>query len=189
MAVLPTVSPKGTLLATLAVYAPLVSLIWRRPEPRLFPVYVALGNAAAFAAGWHVHEKAILGVTIPLLVAALQLKDGALAYRVAVLDIVANFSLLPLLPRHEDLPLKWILFGLAFCMDAALAKAFEPLKPLPRYLLVYAVVGFYAVCVHDTLFRGRMEFLPLLLISCSGAVGILTLVGGVYVWAAAFERK
>ncbi len=54
MAVLPTVTPRHAAALTGLLYLPLARRIWLAPKPELFPVYVALGNAVAFAAGWHV---------------------------------------------------------------------------------------------------------------------------------------
>eukprot|EP00913_Durusdinium_trenchii_P034359 g32144.t2 len=52
---------------TLLAYLPLLRAIWQAPERGSLSLYVALGSAVAFSFGWHVHEKAILMVTIPLL--------------------------------------------------------------------------------------------------------------------------
>ncbi|PHJ25332.1 alg8 glycosyltransferase family protein [Cystoisospora suis] len=102
--VLPDVAPLTVALLTLALYTPLLIVIWRRPSSRLFPVYVALGASVCFATGWHVHEKAVLLVTIPLGVAAWASSDPFLRTMHFVLNTASNVAILPLLPRpHESL--------------------------------------------------------------------------------------
>lgn len=173
-AVLWTVPPKATFGLTLLAYGPLLWKIWQAPDRQGLALYVALGSAIAFTFGWHVHEKAILMVTIPLL-AALPAKDRGelpdLRDAAVQLSTVATFSVMPLLPlKQPETVLKWALFVFGLVMEHHL------LRPSSRFgwlLLALAGLGVYRDAGgHELLFRG-MEFLPLLLTSDFCAVLVL----------------
>eukprot|EP00435_Cladocopium_sp_Y103_P001919 s1004_g1.t1 len=176
-AVLWTVPPKATFGLTLLAYGPLLWKIWQAPDRHGLALYVAVGSAIAFTFGWHVHEKAILMVTIPLLAALPALKEdrgGTELRDVAVqLSTVATFSVMPLLPlKQPETALKWALFVFGLVMEHRL------LRPSSRFswlLFALAGLGVYrdAGGGHELLFRGRMEFLPLLLTSDFCAVLVL----------------
>ncbi|CAE7707803.1 ALG8 [Symbiodinium microadriaticum] len=173
-AVLWTVPPRATFILTLLAYCPLLMNIWHCAGPAgagrgIFATYLALGSAVAFSFGWHVHEKAILMVTIPLLSAP------SLSASNLVLSSVACFSVMPLLPhRMMETSIKWLLF-----LFGGLVEVFLKDRPLlghagrwPWILLgaSYALLGAYRdFGGHSLLFRGRMEFLPLLLTSAARA--------------------
>lgn len=177
-AVLWTVPPRATFILTLLAYCPLLMNIWHCAGPAgagrgIFATYLALGSAVAFSFGWHVHEKAILMVTIPLLSAP------SLSASNLVLSSVACFSVMPLLPhRMMETSIKWLLF-----LFGGLVEVFLKDRPLlghagrwPWILLgaSYALLGAYRdFGGHSLLFRGRMEFLPLLLTSDFCAILVL----------------
>lgn len=206
--VLWTVPPKATFALTLFAYIWLMIAIWRRTSPETsaaqgtssaFTLYVALGSAISFSFGWHVHEKAILMVTIPLIVAASRSTNKALISATLALSAVATFSILPLLPdRPLETALKWILFVAGYIIEvkllhlglspastpgqAAGAEANGSLATLgfgklcPGWLVAlgYLLLGIYRdFGGHRLLFCGRMEFLPLLLTSDFSAVLVL----------------
>merc|ERR1712224_462776 len=120
--VLWTVPPKATFALTLLLYVPLFIVIWRQTPPSqsskeknaskrkkfnvvpvqrrgAFALYVSMGSAIAFSVGWHVHEKAILMVTIPLVVAALGIGHKELSCATCGLSFIGTFSVLPLMPN------------------------------------------------------------------------------------------
>ncbi|OZC06270.1 ALG6, ALG8 glycosyltransferase family protein [Onchocerca flexuosa] len=67
--ILPSVSPFGTLLMTLVLLLPILSLI-RTRHVKNFPLLLTLSAFAFFLAGYHVHEKAIILITVPYTVLA-----------------------------------------------------------------------------------------------------------------------
>lgn len=226
--VLWTVPPKATFALTLLAYAPLARLIWRQtaPSPSLplppassgadaaakprefaampeagrgrFALYAALGSAISFACGWHVHEKAILMVTVPLIaaVSAVGGPEGGvgdeLRQAAAALSVIGTFSVLPLLPQRPlETALKWSVGVAGHCVELYLLRRRPPaggsgdrrvvlgmlgVWPLPGWmvLLGVAVLGAYTdLGGHKMIFKGRMEFLPLLLISDFSAVLVM----------------
>ncbi|KAG0235098.1 glycosyl transferase [Actinomortierella wolfii] len=67
--VLPTVTAQHTLLVTLLLMLPSLVSLFRRPTFDRFIGSLVLSAFASFLAGWHVHEKAILLVTVAMSVA------------------------------------------------------------------------------------------------------------------------
>ncbi|KEP65921.1 UNVERIFIED_CONTAM: ALG6, ALG8 glycosyltransferase family protein [Hammondia hammondi] len=111
--VLPNISPLTAGFVTILLYTPLLVSIWKFPSRKLFPVYVALGASVCFAAGWHVHEKAILLVSVPLSVAAWTRQDSFMLVSSFLVNFLGNLAILPLLPRPHETLLKLTLF--LFC--------------------------------------------------------------------------
>ncbi|CAG0883305.1 unnamed protein product [Darwinula stevensoni] len=92
--VLPSVPPIATFLLTFSFMIPALWSVWRRPIPQQFLKSLILCAFASFLFGWHVHEKAILLITIPLACLALLEDEAASLY--AFLANAALFSLFPL---------------------------------------------------------------------------------------------
>jgi alpha-1,3-glucosyltransferase len=129
---LPTITPRATLLLTLAASAP---VIWahvtsagagggrkRRVVPNPPPSsadalrLVSACSLCAFVFGWHVHEKAILGVLIPAAVAvALDAGDASVdasefarrAGEYLFVSTAGTCALSPLLFESRERPIKW----------------------------------------------------------------------------------
>lgn len=166
MAVLPDIKPWFTFLLAFFCYAALSYKIWRRPSHLL--LHSAQASAIGFAVGWHVHEKAILMVIIPLCAYV------HLPHRTAwekklymVLSCYATFTCMPLLPaRILETLLKWCLFGFHFLE----AETLEVSMPWVVYLI--PLVG-HIVEYHPFGPLKAMEFLPLMLTSVVGACVIL----------------
>jgi len=132
-------------------------------------------------------------VTVPLLVAASRSGSRELIGVAGALSTVATFSLLPLLPnRPAEAGLKWTLLVIGHAFElrtlastqrsqraSSQASALELLglgQPMLGGILAVAlaVLGVYCdLGGHRLVFRGRMEFLPLLLMSDASAVLVL----------------
>ncbi|KAG0268177.1 glycosyl transferase [Actinomortierella ambigua] len=67
--VLPAVTAQHTLMVTVALMLPSLVVLFRRPTFDRFVGSLTLSAFASFLAGWHVHEKAILLVTVVMSVA------------------------------------------------------------------------------------------------------------------------
>ncbi|VDK68592.1 unnamed protein product [Onchocerca ochengi] len=91
--ILPSVSPIGTLLMTLVLLLPIISLI-RTRHLKNFPLLLTLSAFAFFLAGYHVHEKAVILITVPYTVLASS--DHRFLPSFMMLSVVANVSLFPL---------------------------------------------------------------------------------------------
>ena len=67
-----------------------------------FCKYLALVNFIAYNYGFHVHEKAILMVYIPLLISVLKNSSFVEVQRVSLLGVVMVWSFAPLLPDRFE---------------------------------------------------------------------------------------
>ncbi|KJE89133.1 dolichyl glycosyltransferase, variant [Capsaspora owczarzaki ATCC 30864] len=98
--VLPTVPPVATMVLTLLFMLPILVVLWRRPTMPMFLRSVVVCAYASFLFGWHVHEKAIVMVVLPMsLIAVQHANDGKWFL---LLSASGLYSLLPLIfePRE-----------------------------------------------------------------------------------------
>jgi len=65
-AVLPNVKPIHTFVITIVFQSVFLVKLWRTPTYRSFVTALTLCGYTSFMFGWHVHEKAILLVLVPL---------------------------------------------------------------------------------------------------------------------------
>jgi len=189
--VLMPIAPPTTFLLVAAAMAPALVNLWRRyPTPTRFVRVLVLCAFAAFVFGWHVHEKAILTIILPFTLLALDtFEDKKLFF---LLSATGHFSLFPLIFTPAEAPIK-VLAYVAFTfasyhfLNADIIPASSSSSStgersflngaekmyLAGFLLVQAYVGIGhgLLGLHETL-----PFLPLMIMSCYCAVGVL------YVW-------
>ncbi|CAE6412719.1 unnamed protein product, partial [Rhizoctonia solani] len=103
-AVLPNIKPIHTFIVTIVCQSAFLWRLWRTPTYRSFVCAVTLCGWASYAFGWHVHEKAILLVLLPMsLVAA----ESHAMFRTFVIASAAGcVSLFPLLFTPAETPIK-----------------------------------------------------------------------------------
>lgn len=188
LSVLPNVSPSMCAIVSLISYLPLLYCIWQdKTRKTPFSTYVGLGNAVVFLFGWHVHEKALMLVLIPLVMSALS--DRKLAIHVWRLSQVSCACLLPLLPRGQETVLKWMIALTGSVLDSHFLG-----MDSWDYRWMSMVYGseVYRVFFHELIFgKDRMQFLPLLLTSVSTAVSLLLVLKDVFksVWPQHVNKK
>ncbi|XP_013790813.1 probable dolichyl pyrophosphate Glc1Man9GlcNAc2 alpha-1,3-glucosyltransferase [Limulus polyphemus] len=182
--ILPSIAPTTTMVLTILSILPALWNLWQKPgNPWLFLRSVILCAFGSFLYGWHVHEKAILLVLLPL--TPLSLLWMADAQIFAFLTPVALFSLFPLLHEEAETPGKILLLLMYSVYNfRSLTRYFRNqwpvLKPalLKKFEAVYllGLVFLQLYCSFGHTFLGldkRLPFLPLLLISTYCALGIL----------------
>lgn len=189
-AVLPSVSPLMCAMLTFAMMTPILQSIYKYPDSSMFTSALAYCMLCAFLLGYHVHEKAILQVTLPLALMAADSVASMRLYRFA--SGVATISLFPLLFTPAEQGTK-VLLGACHALLAEVV-----LVPLLKhslkerhikitavrmslferlFLMGLAALAFLAaVFPYIPRFGARYPFLPLMLISVGCAVGNL------YVW-------
>ncbi|ESN94966.1 hypothetical protein HELRODRAFT_193676 [Helobdella robusta] len=152
-------------------------------RPIRFVRAVVLCAMASFMFGWHVHEKAILLVVLPLTLLALNSKREAGLF--LLLSCVANFSLFPLIFTKAEQPLKYILciisLIIAFSFLTSHHKEYSRScwrLPLLASLESAYVIGLlfietYSALLHFILFKNSLEFLPLMMTSCYCSLGVV----------------
>ncbi|KAJ6515980.1 glycosyltransferase family 57 protein [Mycena sanguinolenta] len=113
-AVLPTVKPIHTFIITVAVQCIALIKLWFTPTYKSFLTALTLCGYASYLFGWHVHEKAVLLILVPL---SLLAAERHAYFRTFILASVAGvFSLFPLIFTPGESIVKvlysvlWILF-------------------------------------------------------------------------------
>jgi len=185
---LPAIQPLHCFLLTLLSMAPVLYAVWRRPNAKTFLPAALYVMMCSFMCGYHVHEKAILMVSIPLCLVSLD--STAHAHLSLFLNLTANASLLPLLPNMQETPIKLALL----CMHCILLyvvlntelKVYQSLhhfkqsglnlnlslNPTSLYLFGFVALQlFYSVL--QPLLLPRYQFAPLMLFSVYSAAGCL----------------
>eukprot|EP00842_Homolaphlyctis_polyrhiza_P000794 jgi/Hompol1/1715/HPOL_000254-RA len=96
-------------------FTPILFKLWFEPTPKKFLDAVILCGFGSYMFGWHVHEKAILMVLIPLSVVAANSHNHFRTF--AVVAASGYFSLMPLLFEPQELPTKALILCI-YCIVA-----------------------------------------------------------------------
>ncbi|XP_060627205.2 dolichyl pyrophosphate Glc1Man9GlcNAc2 alpha-1,3-glucosyltransferase isoform X1 [Anolis sagrei] len=177
--VLPSVTPLATLACTAIFMLPSVFCLWFKPQgPRGFLRCLVLCALTSFMFGWHVHEKAILLVILPLSLLSVERSRDAGVY--LILATTGHLSLFPLLFTAPELPLKILLMLLFTVYSFSSLKAlFRKEGPLLNWLETLYLLGllpleiFCEIVFPFTAWMSKFPFLPLMLISVYCALGIM----------------
>ncbi|KAI0921312.1 hypothetical protein AcW1_004670 [Taiwanofungus camphoratus] len=94
-AVLPNIKPIHTFIITVAFQSVYLAKLWTTPTYKSFLTALTLCGYTSFMFGWHVHEKAILLVLVPLSLLAAENHEYFRTFMLA--SISGIFSLFPLL--------------------------------------------------------------------------------------------
>uniref|UniRef100_A0AAG5CNQ8 Alpha-1,3-glucosyltransferase n=1 Tax=Anopheles atroparvus TaxID=41427 RepID=A0AAG5CNQ8_ANOAO len=185
-AVLPSISPMVTFALTAIAMLPVVVKLWTVKSiaspayvGRCFVRAIVLCGCTSFLFGWHVHEKAILMVLIPLTLLAIGNPQDA--RWTVFLGVVAHYSLFPLLFKPELTLVKISLHVAYTAVSVLLLKLLHREAFFRLHEFLY-LAGFPILCVYENVVHGaiglqeRLPFLPLLLTSVYCAVGV------VYFW-------
>jgi len=133
---------------------------------------------------WHVHEKAILMVIVPL--SLIGLENLKISRFICFFTVVCNFSLFPLLPRMQETPIKVLLLLMNYLfMKSVLDGETRNQQKVSMFaetgIRLYRMERFYLMgCLAVFLFGGlqpllwpRFEFLPLIAYSVYCAFGMI----------------
>ncbi|XP_058130507.1 probable dolichyl pyrophosphate Glc1Man9GlcNAc2 alpha-1,3-glucosyltransferase [Anopheles ziemanni] len=180
--VLPSISPLVTFVLTGVAMLPVVVKLWTLKSSsspahlgRCFVRAIVLCGCTSFLFGWHVHEKAILMVLIPLTLLAVGNQQDA--RWTIFLGIVAHYSLFPLLFKPELTLVKISLHIAYTAVSIVLLKILHRGTFFRMHEFLY-LAGFPILCVYENVVHGaigleeRLPFLPLLLTSVYCAVGV-----------------
>jgi len=139
---------------------------------------------AFFMFGWHVHEKAILTVLIPFafLVTLPDVDNIAQWFQLfSFSSIVGSYSLFPLLFQTREIPVKWailltfaLLLNYVWLSSSTFYKHSKNLYSTFERIFLFGliVIEFYQTFIHQIIFKDRLPFLPLMIVSfyCSVAL-------------------
>jgi alpha-1,3-glucosyltransferase len=195
-AILPSVPPLVCAALAFGMMLPVLYSVWKYPDPSLFMSALVYCMLCSFLFGYHVHEKAILQVILPLgLMAADSVNDMRL-YRFA--SIISTISLFPLLFTPAEQGTKVLLAAIHALLAYVSLIPFHRWSLKERHIKATAVgmskfevaylFGLTVVTCLAFAFPyiprvgAKYSFLPLMLISVSCAVGNL------YVWGLAVTQ-
>ena len=142
---------------------------------------VVFSSFSAFMLGYHVHEKAIMTVIIPMTILSTRTVENArLFIRTSMFGL---FGLLPLLYRTEELLVKSALFStwMLFAIYGLESLVFKKGKGVLLthidvvIIVVLSCVFVFMEIIHPLVFlpNGRLEFLPLMTTSVVCSIGLL----------------
>ncbi|VDO61166.1 unnamed protein product [Heligmosomoides polygyrus] len=153
--VLPTITAPLSLLCVLASLVPLFATVFKKRVPDLCTL-LSLSAFSFFWFGYHVHEKALLLMAIPLLCQAFT--DPKFIRLAVMFSVITATSLFPLLFTVFEIQIKYCI-ALTYILLLLLLIRYTLVEIIPRQLLI--------------LFGAKLAFLPLMLISVYNAVGVL----------------
>lgn len=175
--VLPSVSPAVTFIAVAVLMLPCcIKLICSKTEtPRSFMKPLIICAATSFMFGWHVHEKAILMILIPLQVLAFH--DQAEAGSSLLVSIFGLYSLTPLLFTSELILVKLSLYVLYIAFNLFAFKKMYSNKLLYIHESLYCA-GIICLPLYENLVQyalgldSKLPFLPLMITSVYCSLGM-----------------
>lgn len=184
--ILPNISPKICLCMSLIFIIPFGILVMVKGKNfQSFCKYLVLCSFISFMFGWHVHEKAILMVIIPLKYLSMDFKYTKLFI---ITSLVGYFSLMPLLFTQFESLLKylllifysiWVFHSFDYCMVWPKSKSIFrlPLLNIGESIYIFGLIAveLYASFFHDYIFGLglRFPFIPLMLISIYCSIGLV----------------
>ncbi|KIJ70201.1 glycosyltransferase family 57 protein [Hydnomerulius pinastri MD-312] len=182
-AVIPNIKPIHTFVITIAFQMVFLVKLWRAPNYKSFVTALTLCGYASFMFGWHVHEKAVLLVLVPL---SLLAADNFAYFKTFMIASIAGiFSLFPLLftPAETLVKVVYSLIWGVMVLRPLHKQVYEFPTSLPWVLLEQlenAYLGGFAilqafVLVFPLLTGGNpdIEFLPLMMTSVYCAAGLV----------------
>lgn len=182
--ILPSISPLVTLVLTVLSILPSLVHLWIYPKgPKSFLRCAILCAFGSFMFGWHVHEKAILLITIPFSLLVLEKKKDAQLF--LILSTVAHYSLFPLIFTKAETVIK-ISMVLLYTIYSfySLGNIFRipwtvnqlPLCSMIETLYLFGIVPveIYNSVIHQALgLDKRLPFVPLMFTSVYCAIGVM----------------
>ncbi|KAI0638289.1 glucosyltransferase [Trametes polyzona] len=148
-AVLPTVKPIHTFMITVAFQTIYMGKLWTNTSYKSFVTAVTLCGFTSYMFGWHVHEKAILLVLVPL--SLLAAENNAYFRTFMIASVAGIYSLFPLLFTPAETLIK-IIYSVLWAVFV--------LRPIHRQ--VYQFPQGVSAVVLDVLERLYLAGFPLL---------------------------
>ncbi|KAF8076270.1 glucosyltransferase [Lyophyllum atratum] len=134
-AVLPNIKPIHTFVITILFQSIWLFKLWRNPTYKSFLTALTLCGYTSFLFGWHVHEKAVLLVLVPL--SLLAAERQAYFRTFIIISVAGIFSLFPLIFTPGESIVKVVYSVLWILLVNALLsrRVYEFPKSLPYVIL------------------------------------------------------
>ncbi|KAF8665609.1 hypothetical protein AX16_000065 [Volvariella volvacea WC 439] len=188
-AVLPNVQPIHTFAVTISFQLIILTRLWFTPSYKSFLTALTLCGYTSFLFGWHVHEKAVLLVLVPL---SLLAAERQAYFRTFVLTSVAGiFALFPLIftPAESFVKVVYSTLWITFVYLPLARRVYEFPSSLPYVIIDTAekcylagfpiLLGFVSLfpvvsrCFSTPEGTQAPNFLPLLVTSVYCAIGLV----------------
>ncbi|KIY46608.1 glycosyltransferase family 57 protein [Fistulina hepatica ATCC 64428] len=183
-AVLPNIKPVHTFVVTVLFQCVFLAKLWLSPTYKSFVTALTLCGYTSFVFGWHVHEKAVLLVLVPLSLLAAERHAYFRTYIIA--SVAGVYSLFPLLftPTESLIKVLYSVIWLAAVYVLLSSRTYEFPKSMIYVIMdvlekVY-LAGFVPLHLVVALLphmkggsSGALEFLPFMLTSVYCAVGLV----------------
>ena len=184
MSILPNIPPITTLVLTVLSQIPILYQLWKNPNHEKFMQALILCGYGSFLFGWHVHEKAILMILVPLGLISWTDENHARFYY--ILSCIGSFSLFPLLFKPAELITK-VTIAVSYAIIAPLLlKKLLKIQTLKStqievlYLKGLAVAFCLTTYIEFTN-KSQYEFMPLMVTSVYSAIGVF------YIWVQLYQ--
>ncbi|XP_038213124.1 probable dolichyl pyrophosphate Glc1Man9GlcNAc2 alpha-1,3-glucosyltransferase isoform X1 [Zerene cesonia] len=192
--VLPSIRPNITFVLTILSMLPALIKLWhlgadRRYRSMSFIRCIVICATCSFMFGWHVHEKAILMILIPLSFLSVLGEDDGKYY--LLLSSVGHYSLFPLLYPKNLASIKLFLLLTHCAMGFVnIPSLYEDPKckknkkraffilPMLNWIEILYLYGFILLYIYENLlhsflgFNKILPFLPLLMTSVYCSIGV-----------------
>ncbi|XP_058462221.1 probable dolichyl pyrophosphate Glc1Man9GlcNAc2 alpha-1,3-glucosyltransferase [Malaya genurostris] len=177
--ILPSIPPWVTFILSALAMLPTLHKLWTLKEsPHLglnFIRAITLCGCSSFMFGWHVHEKAILMVIIPLTILSITNRNDA--RWTLFLGIVGHYSLFPLLFKPELVLIKHsmlvIYTGISVLLFRKIHGGQFLTMPERLYLYGFVFLSLFENIIHPGLdLKRNFPFIPLMATSVYCALGV-----------------
>lgn len=179
--VLPSISPAVTfvLVAVMMIPCCVKLLSFKTESPTSFMKPLIICTATSFMFGWHVHEKAILMILVPLQV--LTFHNQAEAGSSLFVSVFGLYSLTPLLFTSEMIPVKLTLYVLYLTFNLFAFKKIYNFQLLKFHERLYCF-GLIALPVYEHVIQYMLNFHIKLPFMALMVTSVYCSIGMTYFW-------
>ncbi|KAG7566991.1 hypothetical protein FFLO_01250 [Filobasidium floriforme] len=184
-AILPDIKPVECFILTGLTQVTLLTELWQKPTYKTFLRSIAQCGFASFMFGWHVHEKAVMLVLVPLSLLATEDWNHFRAWLIA--SVAGIYSLFPLLFNAAETPVKlgYSLIWLGLVYVNLRRSVTPPLSTMTNRTITWLetiyLSAFPALQLGNSLVplliardkREKWEFLPLMVTSVWCSLGLM----------------
>ena len=178
---LPSVPPVIPFVLTLLAQVPVLWKLWfdRGSNPVQFLRALILCNFCSFMFGWHVHEKAILLMIIPMAVLAMVGNPHTDSVHFFLLSSIGNFSLFPLLYQERETVIKFLLLlchilAIWIALFKHRRKTSKPsnTSSIGQTLVLVSIPVTFLLAEFVLRILPTLQFLPLMIYSLFSSIGV-----------------
>ncbi|KAF2074611.1 hypothetical protein CYY_004081 [Polysphondylium violaceum] len=175
--ILPQITPPITLLITIVFLIPSLYGIFKKKDNQSFLIGITQSCFTFFMFGWHVHEKAIIMITIPLGFVCLFTSTPKYSKIYFLLSTIGHYSLFPLLFKATEIPIRILVLVTYTLMIQFFIQQNNPSKFRwfeKLYLFGLIPLEIFNIIIHPIYLAHieKFSFVSLMLTSVYCAIGI-----------------